>query len=76
MRFDRSVAFASAVQETTVIKQSDMSAPVVNQTGLLQGAGYKRHAGASHPEHLGQELLSKRDIIAVEQIATPEQPAA
>src|SRR5690242_3664833 len=53
-----------------------MSASVADQTRILQGFSHKRHTRPAHPQHLSQALLSKRNIVALEQITASEQPAA
>ena len=69
MFVDGAVAFAAAVQQRLYIKHVDAATAIGDQTGLLQFAGDKGDATALHAQHLRQEFLRQRQVVAVQQIA-------
>jgi hypothetical protein len=53
----------------------DMSPLISDEAGLLNGMGDDRHACPSHLQHLGDELLCERNLIAADQVRAPQEPA-
>src|ERR1700733_10570294 len=73
-RLDRPIALAGAFLQSLEIEHADVSALVSDEAGLLQGIGHDRYAGAAHPEHLGDEFLGEREIVAADQVAAAQEP--
>ena len=72
---DGQVAFTAGVLERFDIKQMDVSAPVPDQSGLLQPAGDHCDAAALHAQHLREKFLGERQTVAPEQVASLKQPS-
>ncbi len=57
LRPDRLVTFAGRFSEAFEIRDSDMSAAVADNAGLLQRMGDDRNRVALHADHLRHEFL-------------------
>src|SRR5947207_10214314 len=68
------ITFARDTFETSPIHDANAATAVAYQSGLLQGAGGHRDRGASDAEHLGQELLGERKLIARDAVACHQEP--
>ena len=58
------ITFARDTFETSPIDDANAATTVAYQSRLLQGARDHRDRGASDAEHLSQELLGQRELIA------------
>jgi hypothetical protein len=72
MRPQRLVAFAGNLAQTLHIEDVDVALLVPNETSLLESVGHERYARPSYPEHLGEELLCERDVVAFKQITATQ----
>src|SRR5438270_13483254 len=68
------ITFARDTFETSPIDDANAAAAVAYQSRLLQGASDHRDRGASDAEHLGQELLGQRKLIARDAVARHQEP--
>lgn len=57
--FDGSVALAGAALQSGAVEQCYMSAPIMNDAGLLQLAGSLRDTFATYSERVGNQFLSQ-----------------
>jgi hypothetical protein len=58
------------------IDHRDVAMSVVDQCGLLKGAGDDRHRRTVHAEHDGEELMTQLELVAVDAVVRFEKPAA
>src|SRR5436305_4218300 len=58
-----------------MVNDSDVAAIVFNQPGGLQRARGDRDTGASHAEHVRNELLRQREIVRLYSESAHQQPA-
>src|ERR1019366_554904 len=72
---DRLVALAGGFSQTLQVCDFDMSAAVADDSGLLKRMGDDRNRVALHADHLRQEFLGQRQVLAVGQVARAQQPA-
>jgi hypothetical protein len=68
------VAFTTSRFQARAVEHLDHPAPIVNQPSLLQPPGHLRHAGASHTEHLGEEVVREQKVVAAHPIMRQQQP--
>lgn len=61
--FDNLVAFAGAFLQSSPVKYSNVTAPVMNKPSLLQLAGGLRDALATHAKHAGNQLMGHGQCI-------------
>jgi hypothetical protein len=70
------IAFARQIFETITIKDFNVAAPVLNQTGRLERTSTRRHGSASHAEDMRKRILSQRHHIGLRNVLRLQQPAA
>ena len=68
MRLYGSVAFARGPGETFQVGDLDMPAAVMDEIGLLQGAGDERHAVAPGTDHLCHGFLRQHELASARQV--------
>jgi hypothetical protein len=63
------VAFAGTFPKALDVDDADVPAAAADQAGVLKRAGHEAGAGSGHAQHLCQELLRERQVVAVEEVA-------
>ena len=74
--FDDGVTLARARFESVTIQNCDSAASIFDEPCALQVSRGFRHALAAHAQHIGDELLSHHENVAVQSVETQQQPAA
>ena len=74
--FHDNITLARGPFETGPVKNLDPSAMIIDQTCFLHGLQCKRHRFPVGPQKMGQELMCKWQILILDPVMDPEEPAA
>jgi hypothetical protein len=72
---DHQVALAAQTFDFKAIEHRDLTAPVHDRAVILQLARSLCHALATHPKHIGDQLLCHAELVANQAVQRQQQPA-
>src|ERR1051326_9250177 len=68
-------AFPRSLTQTLRVGDDDGAAAVADESGLFEDADGDGDAGAAHAEHVREEFLRERQLVAFEPAAAHQKPA-
>src|SRR6476661_8755692 len=72
---NRLVTLASCFFQPFPVPDSNFSARVINQSGLMQNSRCQRHRRARRSQHVAKEFVSDRERVRVHAVMAHQQPA-